>query len=330
MDERPLVSVIIPIYNVEDYIHECINSVLDQTYQNIEVILIDDGSPDRCPEICDEYVEKDKRVRVIHKTNGGLSDARNCGIKNAMGEYLTFVDSDDVISSDMIQYLYRLCIKYDVLMAQCNHVTENPIFDAIIDGQERGTIIRKERCMNELLGKYGISFCVSWGKLFHRTVLDTIKFPVGKPHEDVYTTHLYFEAAEKIAFTTKRLYYYRQRESSLKAQEKKRPGLEELRANIERGHFFKIRGYETAYKNQIWNIINQIKTLYCKDCQYWSVEQTGYMIREYRKHFGDWIKIQGTRLPAWCWTFYIMPNIYHIFYRIKDGGRELIYSMMEK
>lgn len=315
MKQPPLISVIIPVYGGEKYIYECVDSVLNQTYHNIECILVDGDSPDNCPQICEEYAKKDQRVKVIHKENRGLSDDRNAGFRASKGEYITFVDSDDVISSDMIQYLYRLCIQYDVLLAQCNHVTENPVFDAIIDGQERGTLIRKERCMNELLGKFGMSFCVSWGKLFHRTVLDTTEFPVGKPHEDVYTTHLYFEAAEKIVFTTKCLYYYRQRESSLKAQEKKRPGLEELRANIERGNFFKIRGYETAYKNQIWNIINQIIDLYCKDCQYWSAEQMAYMIREYRKHFGDWIKIDGIRLPAWCWMFYIMPNRYRIFYR---------------
>lgn len=264
MDERPLVSVIIPVYNVEDYIHECINSVLDQTYQNIEVILIDDGSPDRCPEICDEYVEKDKRVRVIHKTNGGLSDARNCGIKNAMGEYLTFVDSDDVISTDMIQYLYRLCIQYDVLLAQCNHVIENPVFDAIIDGQERGMLIRKERCMNELLGKYGTSFCVSWGKLFHRTLFDTIEFPVGKVHEDVYTTHLYFEAAEKIVFTTKRLYYYRQREGSLMSVERRKPAWNEIRADMTRAKYFKEKGYLEVYREQLWVCIYVLKEQYNK------------------------------------------------------------------
>ncbi|MCH5249329.1 MAG: glycosyltransferase family 2 protein [Lachnospiraceae bacterium] len=312
MNQSPLISVIIPIYNVEKFLHECVDSVLNQTYRNIEIILVDDGSTDKCPEICDEYAGSDNRIKVIHKRNGGLSDARNCGFKASSGEFITFVDSDDCIAKEMIEVLYTLCQKKNVQLAQCNYTIKHNDFDNITDGQEQGTLIKKERCMNELFGTFGTSFCVAWGKLFHRTVLNTIEFPVGKTHEDVYTTYLYFETAGRMVFTTKRLYYYRQQEFSLKAQEKKRPGLEELKANIEREYYFKNKGYEQAYISQVWRIINLIKYLYCLECAYWTTEQKRYMHKEYRRRFA---KMKKAKISIEYWLFNFMPNIYCLFGR---------------
>ena len=114
---RPLISVIVPVYNVEQWLPRCIESLLIQTYPNIEIILSDDGSTDECGVICDEYSKKDNRIKVIHKNNGGLSDARNCAIKQANGEYLTFVDSDDYVTNDYVETLYNLCEKYDAKMS---------------------------------------------------------------------------------------------------------------------------------------------------------------------------------------------------------------------
>ena len=105
------ISVIVPVYNVEKYLTKCVDSIMNQTYKDLEIILVDDGSTDNSGKICDEYVKKDKRFKVIHKKNGGLSDARNVGIKNSTGEYLSFIDSDDYIDNDMIECLYNACIK---------------------------------------------------------------------------------------------------------------------------------------------------------------------------------------------------------------------------
>ena len=109
---EPLISVIIPVYKVEKYLNKCVDSVLNQTYKNLEIILVDDGSPDKCPEICDEYAKKDDRIKIIHKQNGGLSDARNVGIEKSTGEYITFIDSDDYVDSNYIEQLYKL---FDIL-----------------------------------------------------------------------------------------------------------------------------------------------------------------------------------------------------------------------
>ena len=116
---QPLISVIIPVYKVELYLRECIDSVLAQTYQNLEVILVDDGSPDQCGSICEQYAEKDNRVCVIHKENGGLSDARNAGIDVAKGEYIGFVDSDDWVAPDMYECLYKASVEYNAEFVVC-------------------------------------------------------------------------------------------------------------------------------------------------------------------------------------------------------------------
>ena len=117
---NPLISVIVPIYNVEQYLHECIDSIISQTYNNLEIILVDDGSPDRCPQICDEYKQKDNRICVIHKNNGGQSDARNKGLEVATGKFISFIDGDDVITKDFVETLYEpLLLKNEISISVC-------------------------------------------------------------------------------------------------------------------------------------------------------------------------------------------------------------------
>ena len=118
---QPLISVIVPCYNVEEYLPRCVESVLNQTYRNLEILLVDDGSPDRCGEICDEYAAVDSRVKVIHKENGGLSDARNVALNVMKGEYVTFVDSDDYVAADYVEYLYKLMEEYGVKLSVSRH-----------------------------------------------------------------------------------------------------------------------------------------------------------------------------------------------------------------
>ena len=118
---KKLISIVLPIYNVENYIEKCMESVLNQTYKNIEIILVDDGSPDNCPIICDQYVKEDNRVKVVHKENGGLSDARNAGIKVANGDYITFIDSDDYVDKDYVEFLYNTIEETDADIAIGGH-----------------------------------------------------------------------------------------------------------------------------------------------------------------------------------------------------------------
>lgn len=212
--KNDLISIIIPVYKVEKYLEKCIESVLKQTYTNLQIILVDDGSPDNCGKICDEYAKKDSRIEVIHKANGGLSDARNVGISKAKGRYIGFVDSDDYIKEDMYEILLNLIKKYDADVSICN------LYD-VIDGNE--CIRNKENGIREysridilkeiLLDKNIQSY--AWNKLYEKELFDEIKYPIGKKYEDIGTTFYLFEKCNKIVVTSEPEYYYLKRADSL-------------------------------------------------------------------------------------------------------------------
>lgn len=212
----PLISIIIPVYKVEKYIHRCIDSVLNQTYKNIEVILVDDGSPDNCGIICDEYSQKDERIRVIHKKNGGLSDARNAGINTVSGEYIGFIDSDDWIENRYIEKLYRLINKYHADVSVCNFIRIS-YEDEILNNNFKIEI--KEytniQALEQYYDKYYVQMVVAWGKLYKKSLFKDIKFPIGKIHEDEYITYKLIYRSNKIVLTTEPLYYYWQRSDSI-------------------------------------------------------------------------------------------------------------------
>ena len=212
--KNDLISIIIPVYKVEKYLEKCIESVLKQTYTNLQIILVDDGSPDNCGKICDEYAKKDSRIEVIHKANGGLSDARNVGISKAKGRYIGFVDSDDYIKEDMYEILLNLIKKYDADVSICN------LYD-VIDGNE--CIRNKENGIREysrldilkevLLDKNIQSY--AWNKLYEKELFDEIKYPIRKKYEDIGTTFYLFEKCNKIVVTSEPEYYYLKRADSL-------------------------------------------------------------------------------------------------------------------
>ncbi len=212
--KNDLISIIIPVYKVEKYLEKCIESVLKQTYTNLQIILVDDGSPDNCGKICDEYAKKDSRIEVIHKINGGLSDARNVGINRANGRYIGFVDSDDYIKEDMYEKLINLIKEYDADISICN------LYD-VIDGKEY--VRNKDNGIHEysridilkeiLLDKNIQSY--AWNKLYKKELFDEIKYPIGKKYEDIGTTFYLFEKCNKIVVTSEPEYYYLKRADSL-------------------------------------------------------------------------------------------------------------------
>ena len=240
MNNKPLISVIIPIYKVEEYIHKCIDSVISQTYTNLEIILVDDGSPDRCGEICDEYARVDNRIKVIHKENGGLSDARNVGIEFATGSYITLLDSDDWIENKYIEKLYELLKVKKADISVCNFVkTYNENISKVEDKVFIHEFSNIE-ALEELTGKYYLQMVVAWGKLYKKELFENIRYPLGKTHEDEFTTHKLLYKASKIVFTTEPLLYYRQRKDSIMgAGFKLRNRIHTIQALEERAVFFK-------------------------------------------------------------------------------------------
>lgn len=211
-----MISVIVPIYNVERYLKRCIDSILAQTYRDIEVILVDDGSPDQCGQICDEYEKVDERIVVIHKSNGGLSDARNAGIEVSKGEFIGFVDSDDYIDSNMYALLVANAIKYSADISMCGYLD-------VFEGtglthtycKDEGIYEwnRKEAIQEVLFGKrLGVHAPT---KLYKREIFDGVRYPVGKVSEDTYVVMDIFNKVNKAVFVEKPLYYYVHREGSI-------------------------------------------------------------------------------------------------------------------
>ncbi len=211
----PLISVIIPVYKVREYLPKCIDSVIGQDYENLEVILVNDGSPDDCGEICDEYASRDGRIKVIHKPNGGLSSARNAAIDVSKGEYLTFVDSDDCIDSDYCSFLYGLLEKHGA------DISVTPFRPVDIDGNDRSrqfsgaeSVLGAETAMKVMFARDSISWAAQ-GKLYKRSLFDGVRYPVGALMEDKATTYKLYAKCDRIAYCDTPKYNYLLRQGSI-------------------------------------------------------------------------------------------------------------------
>ena len=211
-----LISVIVPIYNVEKYICKCVDSLINQTYKNLEIILVDDGSPDNCPQICDEYSEKDNRIKVVHKKNGGLSVARNAGMKMATGEYISFIDSDDYVSYDFIETLYNVAVKQNSEIVECDLLkfNEDKPVDYKNDCNLEITTYETEMGLSMLIAEKGFHQHV-WNKLYKADIALKIYFKKGKINEDEFWTYQIFGQAKRISKINKVMYYYLQRSGSI-------------------------------------------------------------------------------------------------------------------
>ena len=211
-----LITVVVPIYNVEKYLEKCIDSILEQTYQNIELILVDDGSTDNCGKICDNYAKKDNRIKVIHKSNGGLSDARNIGIKYAKGKFITFIDSDDFITNNAVEILYKNMVKHnkDISIGRMfSFYNENNIKHEKCE--EKITNYKRDEAMETLL--YNTKYTSSTaGKMFLTKLFDTVEFPYGKKYEDLATVYKLIFKSNGVVVTNQIVYnYFRNRSDSI-------------------------------------------------------------------------------------------------------------------
>ena len=211
---KELISIIVPVYNVEKYLEKCVKSIIQQTYENIEIILVDDGSKDNSGKICDELEQKDNRIKVIHKENGGLSDARNAGLKIATGKYIGFVDSDDYIQEDMFETLYKLNKENnsDISIVSYYEIYNEKVIS--VRDSKKLEILNKIDAIKELLIDTKIQ-SYAWNKLFKRELFNNIEFPTNKNFEDIATTLLLFERANKIVLLEDPKYYYSRRDDSI-------------------------------------------------------------------------------------------------------------------
>lgn len=230
MENKSLVTIVVPVYNVEEYLDRCVQSIVTQTYSNLEIILVDDGSPDRCGEMCDDWAQKDNRILVFHKDNGGLSDARNYGIKRAHGEYISFIDSDDWVTKYYIQHLVDAIEKDNADLAMCWYKKVSKFEELNINDSSliKYKYLLTEGCLGDLLYQKKTDTC-AWGKLYSNRLFSILNYPVGKLYEDIPVTYAAILASKRIARIENEDYYYFQRNNSIQHMEFNKQKLDAIR-----------------------------------------------------------------------------------------------------
>ncbi|MDD3212454.1 MAG: glycosyltransferase family 2 protein [Eubacteriales bacterium] len=243
LQDRPLISVIIPVYQVKPYLPDCVDSVQKQTYAPLEIILVDDGSTDGGGALCDTYAQTDSRIRVIHQKNGGLSAARNTGIDAARGEYISFIDSDDCVAPELLEALYRALTEAGAEMSSCSHlkVDSRGKSAARAMGATANRTLTREQAFDCLARWDGPLPVVSWAKLFQKAIFEELRFPKGKIHEDEFTIHQFIGKCNRVAVIRDALYYHMLRSDSITQVSFSEKRLDGTDALVERYQFFQNR-----------------------------------------------------------------------------------------
>ena len=313
----PDLSVIIPVYNTEKYLEQCIRSIQKQTYSNIEIILVDDGSPDNSGRICDKYAQMDKRIEVIHKENGGLSDARNKGIDISKGKYITFVDSDDYIEEMYIESLYKAIKNDDTLISQCSisKVNNDKVILEKIGYNEKSVKKGKDLLEDACKTRHVIENIVVWNKMYDISLFENLRFPVGKIHEDEFITYKILYDVDKISIINKYLYNYRQTNESIMGKRFNTRRLDLLEALEEKMGFFKRKKEIELYSNTLKYYLCRIREyyimlkLYVKDSK---IEQKK-LLKKYRIGYNQYIKQKNISIvkKVKALVFYFFPNVFY-------------------
>ena len=248
--KQALITVIIPVYNVEPYIRRCLDSVISQTYTDLEILLVDDGSTDLSGTICDEYAISDERIKVIHKENGGLSDARNVAIEQMKGTYVTFIDSDDWVSPRYVELMYRAIIKYGSDVVFCDHIRgSDPQYSFPTSEPVHAVTYSSEESLSRWHGEYKDIETFAWGKLYKRELfLDhDIRYPKGYYYEDTIVTHRLCAYANTVTYISPKLYYYYQRSGSIMNS-----------FSVKQMKWFRTHSYREAY----WRLYSKVIKYY--------------------------------------------------------------------
>ena len=286
----PIISIIVPIYNVGKYLPKCIESILNQTFKNFELILVNDGSTDNSGVVCDDYAKKDTRIKIIHKSNGGVSSARNAGLYVAKGKYIGFVDPDDYIDKDMFEVLYKLCEQNNADIAICKNCRE---INGVIDRKNEEVYI-KELSNTEAVKeafKANLYRFALWNKLCRRKCFIDISFPEGRIHEDLSVTYRILSNANKVIFTNYVGYIYVKRDDSILTKKYNENRLQSFIGWNEIFEFMNINYPElnkeviTCYtywcNDNIYYILNEIDNV--KNKKRYLKKLRNYIINHYKK-----------------------------------------------
>lgn len=323
------ISVIVPIYKVEKYIDQCIQSILKQTFSDYEVILVDDGSPDNCGIICDEYAKRDKRVHVIHQKNGGISAARNAGLNrffcNVDNKYVTFIDSDDWISAYYLEQLYTTAIMTDADIVSCDYSSKQLVEN---NGKTNSDNIRIFSGKNALIERYKGDAQIrvsSWGKLYRRNLLEGLSFPEGKIHEDQWFSTMAYYFANRTVFLNDKLYFYRLRNDSITGSEFSMKRFD----NIELMDWV-IRVFKDNNDIQLTELASLHREKTCAQYVLMSkVKSAGRIPSQFRMSKNKALLIVHRYLPREKFIQYFQmsyPRIYRVYKLLRDIKQKVIFK----
>lgn len=328
-----LISVIVPIYNVEAYLDECIESICDQTYENTEIILIDDGSTDNSGKIADNWAKKDARCTVYHKKNEGLSAARNDGIKAAKGTYLIFVDSDDLIEKNMIERLYQEAIEEKVDIVCCGVKSRTVDRDVVRIYQLDSKILNFEEYFtvmysNEYHKNMGLPFTVAWNKIYKASLFEKIRYPVGRLHEDYAIIHQLIYLAKKIKWINESLYIYRERPGSIMQSTFSEKKIDEFYAALDRLYFMEHKiNNDTLMNVMIAECLNIGRRYWCniKKAESWSDDKEREVYQEIKKTYRKYVKNNTFSIvyKMMWFVFMDMPSVYYGIWRLMSRLRKI-------
>lgn len=314
-----LITVVVPVYQVEQYLMRCIDSIRNQTYKNLEIILVDDGSKDKSPSICDEYVEKDTRIQVIHKENGGLSSARNAGIEQATGEYIIFIDSDDMIHPKMIEELYNLLQDTNSDIAICGYrrFSEQEELEKIVQPDLARHTYSREEALCQIYGLESIKYVVAWNKLYSIKLFDGVRYKLGKLNEDEFTTYKLFAKSSRIVSTNQIYYYYFYNGNSITTNQKYLASNDIYEAYSEAIAFFKENGYykaaSIAEKSHLYRLISRCRTYYNMG------KEKDEEFKTFRRKYKQYYKLYCKDFRSiGLFIFLISYKGYFMFHHIKD------------
>ena len=329
----PLISVIVPVYKVEKYLEKCIESIVNQSYSNLEIILVDDGSPDLCGKICDIYAEKDSRIKVIHKKNGGVSTARNAALDIMQGDYVGFVDSDDYIDLKMYEYLINYIIEYEADISICEF---RKIYES--NGEIQADNPRIIQCLNnlqamELLIGDEIIGSQPCNKLFRAELFKNIRFPQGRVYEDIAIMHRVFSKANRVVCSSQMMYNYLIRGNSTSYSQSPQWGYSLYKAFADRYNYIKnyFPSLEKVAESKLIGIavgmyIHLQKFPSNKEMRNWEKEISN-QLKKHRKTIWNMKEIRLIRRID-AYVLSIFPSVikikYKIFYRISGAKNEYI------
>lgn len=321
-----LISVVIPIYNVEKYLERCIESIVNQSYSNLEIILVNDGSPDNSEDICLKYVEYDKRIKYVKKKNGGLSDARNYGMQHATGEYIAFIDSDDFIDKDYIKILHNNLQSSNADVSICGYLQVKDDAERICIekcDEEIETFTSREAIYALFDPQYRMQFTTAWGKIYKAQLFHDIKYPFGRKYEDSSIAHLIYSKANKIVYTATKMYFYAYRIGSIKTSDTFKD-IDATLANLDRKLFFKEYGDTYLYVQSLKEYLTCLMGVYSRMDKS-IVEKKEYLKNEFDVTFRELVACNTQVSFAFKFrvlVFRIFPSVYASMIKINNIYRK--------